>query len=91
MEENMIINEATENLVEAEPLAPVNEDKKTKIVGAVTTGFAIEGIAVTTGLLIYGGLKLGKWLKAKAAAKKEAEAESNEDIPVAEEVKVDEE
>lgn len=93
MEENMIMNnEATEavadevTVIELEP-----SDKNTKLVGGITTGLAIVGLVETTGLLVYGGLKLGKKIKAKLAAKKAAEAESNEDIPVAEEVKVDEE
>lgn len=68
-----------------------SNDKSTKIIGGITTGLAIAGIVETTGLLVYGGLKLGKKIKAKLAEKKAAEAESNEDIPVAEEVKVDEE
>ena len=67
-------------------------DRKTNIVGGIATGFAIAGIVETTGLLVYAGLKLGKKIKANLAEKKAAEAEATDDsIPVAEEIKVDEE
>lgn len=92
MEENMIMNEATEAVVEEVATAIEPSDKTTKLVGGITTGLAIAGLVETTGLLVYGGLKLGKKIKAKLDAKKAAEAEeANDDIPEATEVKVDEE
>lgn len=91
MEENMILTEEATEVTTVDLTEVPSNDKTTKIVGGITTGLAIAGLVETTGLLVYGGLKLGKKIKAKLAEKKAAEAEAaNEDIPEAEEVKDEE-
>lgn len=87
----MILTEEATEVTTVDLTEVPSNDKTTKIVGGITTGLAIAGLVETTGLLVYGGLKLGKKIKAKLAEKKAAEAEAaNEDIPEAEEVKDEE-
>lgn len=64
------IQDGLANIPAVPELPAINPTKKNDIASAVLLGVAGVGTIATIGWVVFGGVKLGKFIKAKAATKK---------------------